>query len=240
MNKLIKSILIIIVIFCVFYEQAIAAKTLQFSGYSWTIKNGSNQGPGPNNWSADSSAVYVDKNGALHLSVKSINGKWYSTEVYLSKSLGYGRYEFDMTFSGDGAKKDLLDRNLIAAAFIYANDNNEFDLEYSYWSDYKSKNNTNYSAQPYTADGATIYIPGNYPLMPVTGVIDWTPTGISYSTLPAAKEIQWTYVGTNNFQPGQERVHINFWQNQGKAPKLKANSEFIINNFRFTPYVGEQ
>jgi hypothetical protein len=35
--------------------------TIQFSGYTWNVKNGAHLGPGPNYWSRNN--VWVDANG---------------------------------------------------------------------------------------------------------------------------------------------------------------------------------
>ena len=65
--------------------------TLDFSGYTWTVKSGYTA-PGPNNYTEDS--VFVDSQG-LHLKVKKgFRGAWTCGEVYLDHSLGYGTYSW--------------------------------------------------------------------------------------------------------------------------------------------------
>ncbi len=70
------------------------ARTVEFSGYTWNVKNVSLGGPGPNRWSDSTDSVWVDVDGKLHLKVRKIAGQWYSAEVTMQPSLSHGRYEF--------------------------------------------------------------------------------------------------------------------------------------------------
>ena len=66
-----------------------------FSGYKWRVKQAPDckLSPGPNYFSALPSDVWVDDKG-LHLRIRKVLDKWYSSEVILQQSLGYGTYIF--------------------------------------------------------------------------------------------------------------------------------------------------
>ena len=70
------------------------ASTIQFSGYTWNVKNGSHLGPGPNYWSRKN--VWVDDKGFLHLKIThdSATGKWYCAEVSTQQTFGFGKWQF--------------------------------------------------------------------------------------------------------------------------------------------------
>jgi len=206
------------------------AKTIQWSGYTWTIKNGNKLGPGPNNWSDAPESVFVDKEGALHLTIRKTNNVWYSSEIWLEKSLGYGKYEFEILTAPQS-----LDRNLVASPFLYENDSKELDIEYSYWgSTAPAPQNTNLTTQPYVTPGNSVYFSGIY-APPFQAVIDWRADKILYANFQNGVVINaWTYQGSDNFLPGNERLHLNFWQCCGVLLKGKETREFVFKSFKFT------
>ena len=85
-------------LYCLLIAAALAAsglaqaKTLNFSGYAWEVRNQIQSGPGPNDW--DENNAWVDAQGRLHLKIAQRGGKWSSSEVYLPQRLGFGRYQF--------------------------------------------------------------------------------------------------------------------------------------------------
>src|ERR1043165_4812079 len=70
--------------------QARASTTVQFSGYTWTIRNTgtATEGPGPNVFNG--SNAWVDANGRLHLKItkNTTTGKWNCAEIYSAQSFG--------------------------------------------------------------------------------------------------------------------------------------------------------
>lgn len=212
--------------------------SVDFAGRTWTVKSG-NGGPGPNNWGNTDQDVFVDGSG-LHLKVSQHEDdqKWYSSEVYLPTSLGYGKYTFDIN-----SRVDLFEKYLVAAPFLYQDDTHEIDIEHSLWGGETDGKNLFYTVQPYDKSGnqqsiASVFSDGVF-----QDIIDWQPDKIIFSTKQNGNEISsFTYTSstdgtTNNFNPGNELVHINFWQYKGATPNV-TNSEFIINNFAFDPYVA--
>ena len=75
------------------------ARTVDFSGYRWTVRQIPSDRGGPNEYHPDN--VRVDADGALHLSVTQRRGRWTSAEVSLSRALGYGTYAFSVRDTGD-------------------------------------------------------------------------------------------------------------------------------------------
>jgi len=122
--------------------------TIDFAGKTWNVKNG-NGGPGPNNWGNTDQDVSVDSAG-LHLKVSqhADDQKWYSSEVYLPASLGYGKYTFDID-----SRADLFDKNLVAAPFLYQDDTHEIDIEHSFWANSSDDKNLFYTVQPFDISG---------------------------------------------------------------------------------------
>lgn len=217
---------------------ATVLNNIDFAGRTWTVKSGAG-GPGPNNWGNTDQDVFVDGSG-LHLKVSQHEDdqKWYSSEVYLPGSLGYGKYTFDIN-----SHVDQLDQNLVAAPFLYQDDTHEIDIEHSLWSGETGAKNLFYTVQPYNKAGnqqsiASIFSDGVF-----QDIIDWQPDKINFSTKQNGNEISsFTYTTstdgtTDNFNPGNELVHINFWQYKGATPGV-TSSEFLVSNFAFDPYVA--
>lgn len=210
------------------------SRTINFSGYEWTVKSGYN-GPGPNYWNDSEQAVFTDSEGQLHMKISKIDEQWYSSEVYLPSSLGYGTYEFTLL-----TNPNQVDANIVLAPFLYQDDEHEIDIEYTNWG-YKGADNINYTVQPYTISGNTKFFPSpeSYSSSPIVARITWAPEKIYFETLQDEKLLaSWEYTGTNNFQPGSEKVHINFWMIKGIAPSDLNEQEAVIRSFSFTPYTA--
>lgn len=211
-------------------SDALAARIFSFSGYDWTVKSGY-YAPGPNNWSDAADQVYTDANGALHMGVqRHSDGQWYSSEVLLPASLGYGAYEFEFA-----SRMDQVDTNLVAAPFLYQDDTHELDIEYTNW---KSPGGANvwYTAQPVVTGVSSVNFTFAQGAGPVVARITWLSSGVTFETVQNGVTLaRWVYTGTNNFVPGGERLHINFWMIGGTPPSDGQNKEIVVNRFGFTP-----
>ena len=120
--------------------------TVAFAERSWNVRGGFG-GPGPNTFSNLDSMVVVDASGRLHLRVAKVDRTWCSTEVSLPTSLGYGTYEF--TFA---SRVDQIDLNLVAAAFLYADDSHEYDIEFGRFK-VPTAPNVDFDVQPWQTPG---------------------------------------------------------------------------------------
>lgn len=207
-------------------------RTISFSGYTWNVKN-SYFGPGPNWWTDAASDVYTDNNGALHLSIINRGGTWYSSEVYLPNSLGYGTYTFTTN-----SNVDSFDPNVVLGLFMYQDDTHEIDTEYSRWG-IEGGPNLGHSVQPAGTKGNNYqYKVALDHTLPVTNEIDWQPSGVVFRTTQNGNLIkEWSYSGADNFVPGKEFADINFWLMKGLAPINGQNVEAVISSFQFTPYL---
>lgn len=205
-------------------------KTIDFSGYTWTVKSGYN-GPGPNNFDDSSSSVFLDSENQLHLKVSKIADTWYSSEVYLQTSLGYGTYEWETP-----SRVDKIDTNLVLGLFLYQDDTHEIDIEFSQWAVSSEQNLLNYTVQPYTTTGNTYTAPLTLADGISTHKIEWTKDYILFSSWQNGQKLnEWKYTGSNNFVPGGERLDMNFWMIKGNAPSVGTDQEIIIKSFKFNP-----
>ncbi len=88
--------------------------TLEFAGYTWAVKGApAPVGPGGNRFSLRPEDVFVE-NGQLHLTIKFYDSYWWSTEVILLDSLGYGTYTFQTN-----SRVDVLNANATFGAFTW-------------------------------------------------------------------------------------------------------------------------
>lgn len=216
--------------------------SLDFSGRTWAIKRTGDEptdrvGPGPNFWSNNPSVVNVAPDG-LHLKITQVNGLWQCGEIYLLQSLGYGTYTMRI-----GSPLDRIDHSTVAAPlFLYAVPGQELDNEYSGPGGLiPGLNNAQFVVQPFT-------VPGNLAryVQPATAQfttqMEWRADHVTFSAwngwsdAPAPADIisQWIYRGAYIPPPGQ-RVHINLWLLNGRAPASGAGDEMIIRSFSFRP-----
>ncbi len=223
-----------------------SARTINFSGYTWDVKetaSGTTMGPGANNWGStvagDQNDVRVDSDGKLHLFVSQRpDGSWYSSEVILDHSLGYGKYTFDFA-----SPVDQIDENLVAAPFVYKDDQHELDIEYSYWK-IPGSPNLHYTVQPVESGKYNETNQYNKTVVLNDGfsknIIDWKDGSVNFKTMDKNGNLvgeEWTKNesgdGTVNFKDGSERAHINFWQINSSTPFNGILNELIVNNFTF-------
>tara|TARA_R110002096_G_scaffold132768_2_gene283170 strand:- start:6401 stop:7234 length:834 start_codon:yes stop_codon:yes gene_type:complete len=123
---------------------------IDFSGFKWDIKYGDQlQGPGPNYFTNDQDAVWLDENGFLHLSYTLRNGQWRATEVVSQDTFAYGTYIF--TVQGDLVN---IPENLVLGLFTWNNNsfasqaNSEVDIEFAKWNNDTTDQTLHFSVQP--------------------------------------------------------------------------------------------
>lgn len=214
------------------YPSPTANRTIDFSGYSWQVKEANFAGPGPNYFSKSEANVWVDEAG-LHLKIEYRDGRWYCAEVYADQSLGYGEYTFQV-----GSRIDSLDYRAVFAGFIYDSDAREVDLEFS--RALANPDNAQYVVQPY-------YHPGNILRFPMpsapfsTHRFVWRSDSIQFTSWAGLeKESQpdsviqaWTYTGPDIPPPGGERMRFNLWLFAGKPPLDEEGDEVIVKSFYY-------
>ncbi|TAN53626.1 MAG: hypothetical protein EPN21_01075 [Methylococcaceae bacterium] len=215
--------------------------TLDFSGYTWSVRSGSG-GPGPNDWDADH--VWLDEHGYLHLKIAKVDGRWRCAEVTTTQRLGFGRYQFQVS----GAL-DRLDRNVVLGLFNYptpdvgADASNEIDIEFARWG------NPAYPPGNYTVWPAQAGLPPrhaafdfNLPDAASTHRFTWTAASILFQSFAGYRNNQHIELARRLFQPKayEKRipqnplpVHINLWLYRGLAPTDDQPVEVVIRRFGF-------
>jgi hypothetical protein len=219
-------------------------RELDFGGQLWRIKTSQNLvAPGPNYWSDAPDMVWVDADG-MHLNLKQKDGKWYSTEIFTKRALGYGTY----TFVIDSDIK-AYDPFIVAGFFTWDNRpdeaNREIDIEFASWG-MPGGTKGHYVVQPNTGpEKLSIFEPrmqGTYS----THRIVWTLDTLEFTSYhgyvdpddPGASANlmhTWTFAGTPPTK-GNARFRINLWSFQGKAPRTSGAS-LVIKEFNFSPWV---
>ncbi len=223
---------------------AAAAKTIQFSGYTWEVRAAGSGGPGPNQW--DPNNVRVDDNGWLHLRLTHTNGQWQCAEVYTQERLGLGCYQFRLA-----GRVDQLDKNVVFGLFNYPTDDvgpdgtHEIDIEFSKWGNPAAASG-NYTVWPaktnlrqrsetfaFTLDGEAS-----------THRFTWSATNIFFQSRRGHVDDNRTPFASWLYQPAKPSahiaqkpmpVHLNLWCFQGHAPSDGQPVELVIRDFKFTP-----
>lgn len=212
-------------------------RTIDFSGYTWKVKNyiQHRRGPGPNFWSDSKKNVRVDKEGNLHLNITEQAGKWYCTEVYLDRFLGYGEYIFYL----DPQKTELPDE-VVVGLFLYGGPGEELDIEISGWDEGKDPN-VQFVVQP-------AYITGHIDelnLDPLhrkrTFKITWEEREVTFALIrghnpdPEDQTLvikRWTFTG-DQVPKGKLYPHINLWLFEGDPPEKRDLAKVVVEKFEF-------
>ena len=218
------------------------AKTLQFGGYTWTVRN-STGGPGPNTF--DENNVWLDDSGALHLKISHSSSGWTCAELYTNDRLGFGSYQWYVT-----GQIDQLDDNVVFGLFPYPTSDvgpdttNEIDIEFARWGN-ASYPNGNYTIYPTSlllrpaSSTFNFSLNGNQ----TTQRIDWTSQSITLQSLAGFTDGNdnafgnWTYAPrATSLRIAQQPMplHMNLWLFNGQPPKNNQEVEIVINAFKYT------
>jgi hypothetical protein len=220
-------------------EDPVAPKTIQFSGYEWTVRNtSSNRGGSSNPY--DPTNAWTDENGFLHLRIAGEPGKRTCAEVSLTRSLGYGSYIFVVHDTSH------LEPAAVLSMFTWddeAADQNhrELDIEITRWGDPGSKN-AQYVVQPY-------YLPTNVarfiaPPGVLTHSFRWEPGKVTFKTFPGkngsapggkSRDVAEQIFSTGVPSPGAESVHLTLFVYGNTKNPLQKNAEVVIEKFEYLP-----
>ena len=219
-----------------------AISQIKWSDEIWNVRTGTG-GPGPNNWLASNSNVWVDASGNLHLKIIKNGDKWYCAEISSVKSFGYGEYTFQVS-----SNVENLDKNIVLGLFTYKGDHEEIDIEFSRWGSILN-NAGNFTVQPSSSSSAKSTI--DFPLNLTGGYADsysthkfiWNPSEVDFLSyyghnLPVSNNIikDWQYTGSNIPTHNNEKVILNLWLYNGvDRPQNQQDAEVIIKSFSFKP-----
>jgi hypothetical protein len=233
------------IILPIILKDSSSSYTLQFSGYTWNVKNfiSRNAGPGPNYF--DGKNVFVDANGNLHLQIKKdlITGKWTCAELSTVQLFGYGIYQFWVE-----GTLDRYDKNVVLGLFNYSKKDgfDEMDIEYSRFGNDLS-NNLNYTIYPDWDDRNLTFSQVNYSkeinlsTTKTTQRFARTATSVKLQSL-----LDFTNTNSNEYAANTVSrplysvskyampIYINFWLFRGFSPVNGQNAEVIIHSFTFT------
>ncbi len=218
-----------------FQNENTTISQIQWSGYTWTVKGGVALGPGPNDWLANSSSVWVDAQDNLHLKIRKIGTKWYCSSISTKPSLGYGDYTFQV--SSDVEK---LDKNIVVGLFTYETDTREIDIEFSRWSDPVNPAGW-FNVQP-SGSSSNHSFPLNLSNVYSTHKFQWKPSEVFFQSyyghsqyLPEKNQLisEWAYFGSQIPPAGNERIILNFWLFKGVPPSDLKEAEVVIKSFTF-------
>jgi hypothetical protein len=238
----------------VWYSSAVAA-SLQFAGRTWDIKQASSPvGPGPNRFSDSPNDVWSDQSG-LHLSIHKTGPFWYSTEVILNESLGYGTYMFQTD-----SRQDILNANAVFGAFIWdstgagpipGNPNREIDFEDSRFGNPVDPTNSQVVVQPFNVPGnlERMTLPDLSQDSALTRILTWSPGKLEFTSLlghhtpnsfaPGDVIHQFTYLDNGADHrvpvPHHETFRFNLWLFQSSVPVGEVPVEVLVNDFQYLP-----
>ncbi|HTC35169.1 MAG TPA: hypothetical protein VK724_17465 [Bryobacteraceae bacterium] len=202
-------------------------KMLQFSGYRWESREAANDPGGSKNF-YDPANAWTDQDGFLHLRIVKQADRWVSSEVRLSRSLGYGSYSFVV--------RDVsqLEPAAVFAMFTWddAGPSREMDIEVSRWGEPEDKN-AQYVVQPYVVPANTVRFMA--PQGTLTYWIKWLPGRVEFKTVRGSDVVA-DHVFTSGVpSPGDEKIHLNLYVYNNQSNPLRNGSEVIIEKFAFLP-----
>lgn len=215
---------------------------INFSGYTWTIKGGTELGPGPNVWGAKN--AWVDSKGFLHLklSYDARTSQWICAGVTSTVNLGYGTYQWQV--QGPISK---LDKNVVAGLFHYDGPDgfNEIDIEFARWGD-NTNPNVNYSVYP-AAETEGAHQQAVFQWSQKEGDFSthrytWTSNSVVFKSMNGFYNDDTNMFFNHTFSApavsiptAVSPVKMNLWCFRGMGPSDGKDVEIIIRSFKFTP-----
>lgn len=214
----------------------VAPKMIHFSDYDWTVRSAGSDRGGESD-AYDPANVWTDEKGFLHLRTAERDGRWTCAEVSLTRSLGYGTYNFvvqDVAHLPPSAVVSLLTYD-DAGTEAFAN---EIDIELSRWGDRKLKS-AQYVIQPY-------YVPENLfrfesPAGTVTHSFHWEPghvtfqSGIGSVQGPIARPAASHTFSSGVPVPAKETVRIIIYDFHHSQHPSQLRAEVVIEKFEYLP-----
>lgn len=224
--------------------QKFMGDTIRFAGYDWSVKDshGERTGPGTNLFSSSKKNVWVDTQGRLHLKVTEDDEDWYCPEVAMVRTLGYGKYTFQLE-----ALPQVLDQDIVMGFFLYdhldaANHHSEMDIEISVWGQ-PGNQNAQYVVQPmedhaYRFDIALGRRTAHS--MEITKkkatFTSWYPANESMSDPKDTKISEHRFKLAAPYFPDNEKVCMNVWLFKAIEPHNLKEFELVVKDFTFEPF----
>lgn len=216
------------------------ARTVAFGGLSWQVRADGKGGPGPNHW--DDANVWLDDNGALHLKISQVGGRWYCAELETTQPLGFGTYQFWVD-----TRVDNFDPNVVLGLFDYgaSDGTDEIDIEFARWGHRKWPNG-NYTVYPAKAGKPDAHVTFEVESTAAESTQRFirSPSQVAFQSLEGHQNgsgglyQSWTFAPANpkaRVPQAPLPVHINLWLAKGNAPLDGQEVEVVIRDFSFVP-----
>jgi hypothetical protein len=212
-----------------------ASRTIEFSGYRWDIRQRVSERGGYNRYSADNVRVAAD--GAVHLLLNRSADDWTSSEVVLTRTLGYGTYEFVVRSETD------LDPAALLTFFTYDESGppdtyRALEIQIQRPSPHAAAAGQ-YSLQPfYVASNLARFEP---PAGPLTHTLRWEPGRAVFVTVRGRRPVLHAGGGAEHEftvgvpAPGQEHIGINLCYFRKSPVPPARNVEVVIERFQYFP-----
>jgi hypothetical protein len=219
---------------------------IKFSGFDWYVRRATEpEGPMDNFFGGFGTSVDILADGALRLSVVNRNGRWYSAEVWTTKSLGYGTYTFRVR-----TPLGQLHPDLTLGLFTYSQalwyNNREIDVEFSAWGADMGNLNGQYVIQPHDQEGHLYAFPAAAFTGPSTQQMTWLrdriefASWLGYGEKPAAGDpkllYSWIFSDAKSIPRPSAPIHMNLYLFESPPSDKKGGSLVVIlDGFEFTP-----
>jgi hypothetical protein len=209
-------------------------RTIQFSGYDWTVRAAPSDRGGNNMY--DPSNAWTDGTGAMHLRIAGTPGRWTGAQVILTRSLGYGTYRLVVRDHQDFDPATVFAMYTLSDIGAASSDRNprEWDIEMSRWGDPKSRN-ARYIVQPSYVGQNTYWFEA--PTGTMTYEVHWAPGRVELTTSRAnGSPFAAHHAFTSDVPlPGDEKFRINLYDFQRGPQLLKQAAEVVIERFEYLP-----
>lgn len=207
---------------------------VSFSGYKWQVRDGETDRNGSQH-AFNPGNVAVDGHGFLHMSIAGTPKHWTCSEVFLTRSLGYGTYAFSVQDTSRLAPAAVL--SLFTWTDGDADQNHrEMDINITRWGDPASKG-AEFVLQPYYLS------PNIFRLVPPAGRVEysmrWQPGLVSFRG-HLQHEAAGSSFAEHNFSvgvpsSGDETLHLNLCPFEYAKVPLQQSAEVVVEHFQFLP-----
>jgi hypothetical protein len=207
---------------------------IAWKNINWFTTNGGRSAPGNNYWNG--SAIWVDTDDNLHLTIRKVGKYWQCTNIESVDNYTYGTYTWKV-------KSPLFNysKNSVVGLFLYENDTQEIDIEATQWGA-KTKNRLWYSVQPVEwkngddIEGNTnkFKIDTNKTYENTTHQIVWQPTYIQFKSWDSDGNVigELNYTNLKYIPSVRQHIIMNFWL--FGYPQEKTDMELIISDFSYS------
>ncbi len=212
-----------------------AQKILAFSGYDWEVRQQPSDRHGLNDY--DARNAWVDTDGYLHLLLSQRDGRWTSADVWITRSLGYGTYSFDLRDTSHldpAAAFSMFTWDALGADQNYR----ELTLDVSRSGD-SGNTKGQYVVQPESvpANVFRFAIPAGF----LTHAFRWEPGRVSFNTVRRGGPGKGAGVVAERLftarvpPAGAENLHITLLYDRSAARPPSKEVEVVVEKFAFLP-----